>query len=143
MLKKIPSIISPELIKILMEMGHGDEIVLADGNFPSASIGQQVVRLDGQRVTEILPAILELLPLDSYAESPFMLMQTTDADQDLEPEIWNDYKEIAAPFLEEDIKIKYIERFKFYQRAKKAYAVVATGEKSLYANIILKKGVVK
>lgn len=143
MLKKIPSVISPELIKILMEMGHGDEIVLADGNFPSASIGQQVVRLDGQRVPKILSAILELLPLDSYAESPFMLMQTTDADQDLEPEIWNDYKEIAAPFLEEDIKIKYIERFKFYQRAKKAYAVVATGEKSLYANIILKKGVVK
>lgn len=143
MLKKIPSVISPELIKILMEMGHGDEIVLADGNFPSASIGQQVVRLDGQRVPKILTAILELLPLDSYAESPFMLMQTTDSDQDLEPEIWNDYKEIAAPFLEEDIKIKYIERFKFYQRAKKAYAVVATGEKSLYANIILKKGVVK
>ncbi|SFL66206.1 RbsD/FucU family protein [Halanaerobium salsuginis] len=142
MLKKIPSIISPELIKILMEMGHGDEIVLADGNFPSASIGQRVVRLDGHGGPEILMAILKLFPLDPYVESPVILMQTTESDKDLKPEIWQEYRDIVTSFSKREIKFNYLERFKFYQRARKAYAVVASSETSLYANLILKKGVI-
>ncbi|MGO4988139.1 L-fucose mutarotase [Gallicola sp. Sow4_E12] len=140
MLKKIPKILSPELVKILMEMGHGDEIVLADGNFPSARIRQRVVRADGHKCDELLKSILELFPLDSkYSPTQVFLMEVTPGD-DYKPEIWETYKETLETS-EEDFSIGYIERFDFYERAKDAYAVVATGEDALYANIILKKGV--
>lgn len=139
MLKGIPSIISPELIKILMEMGHGDEIVIGDGNFPAASIGKRLVRCDGHGVTELLEAILALFPLDQYSEKPVALMEVVPGD-DVVPVIWDEYKAEIAKYGETNIE--YMERFAFYERAKKAYAVVATGESALYANIILKKGVV-
>ncbi|MBQ2774855.1 MAG: fucose isomerase [Clostridia bacterium] len=140
MLKNIPSIISPELLKILMEMGHGDEIVIGDGNFPAASIAQRLVRLDGHGVPEILDAVLKLMPLDTYVEAPVALMDNgADGER---PPIWNDYEEIVKKN-EGDKKFELVERFDFYDRAKKAYAVVATGETAIYANIILKKGVVK
>lgn len=142
MLKGIPKIISPELIKILMEMGHGDEIVIADGNFPAESIGQRVIRLDGHGGSEILSAILKFFPLDPYIEKPVMLMETTEVDKDLKPEIWREYKDIVDDFIERNIDFKYIERFDFYKRSEKAYAVIASGEMALYANIILKKGVI-
>lgn len=142
MLKGIPKIISPQLIKILMEMGHGDEIVIGDGNFPSASIGQRVVRLDGHGGPEILEAVLKLFPLDPYVEKPVMLMDTTETDKDLKPEIWGKYKDIVDSLTDKDLEFEHIERFKFYQRAEKAYAVIASGEMALYANIILKKGVI-
>jgi len=140
MLKGIPSLISPELLKILMEMGHGDEIVLADGNFPSASHARRLVRADGHGVPELLRAIVQLMPLDSYVEKPAALMQVMPGDRTETP-IWKVYGDIlkesgapAEPFEE-------IERFAFYERAKQAYAIVATGEGALYANLILKKGV--
>ncbi len=132
---------SPELLKILMEMGHGDEIVIADGNFPSAAIAKRLVRLDGHGVPEVLKAIMRFFPLDSYTENPVALMSVVPGD-DVVPEIWNDYKRIISAFESERCKIEYVERFEFYERAKKAYAVVATGETAIYANILLKKGVV-
>ena len=138
MLKNIPKIISPELLKILCEMGHGDEIVIADGNFPVESIGQRVVRLDGHNVPEILKAVLELFPLDIY-ETPVHIMEKVKGDT-VETPIWEEYKAIIADHTNK--KIENIERYAFYERAKKAYCVVATGEGALYANIILKKGVV-
>lgn len=142
MLKGIPSILSPELLKVLMEMGHGDEIVLADGNFPAASHAQRLLRCDGHGIPALLDAILQLLPLDPYVERPAALMQVVPGDT-VETPIWGTYGDIirartglAQPFEE-------VERFAFYERAKRAYAVVATGEGALYANLILKKGVVQ
>lgn len=139
MLKKISPIISPELLKILMEMGHGDEIVIGDGNFPAASVAQRLVRLDGHGVNEILAAILELMPLDTYVDAPVALMDNGDASNP--PPIWGDYKQTVVDE-EGDRNFELVERFAFYERAKKAYAVIATGETAIYANIILKKGVV-
>lgn len=139
MLKNISPVISPELLKILMEMGHGDEFVIGDGNFPAASIAQRLVRLDGHGVTEILAAILDLMPLDTYVEAPVALMDNGDASQT--PEIWDEYKKTILA-KEGEKQIELVERFAFYERAKKAYCVVATGETAIYANIILKKGVV-
>lgn len=140
MLKNISPVLSPELLKILMEMGHGDEIVIGDGNFPAASIAQRLVRLDGHGVPEILSAILDLLPLDTYVECPVALMDNgSDGER---PPIWNEYENIVKA-KEGDKKFELVERFAFYERAKKAYCVVASGETAIYANIILKKGVVK
>ena len=141
MLKNIPSIISPELLKILHEMGHGDEIVIGDGNFPAASNAKRLVRCDGHGVPELLDAVLQLFPLDTYVDSPVMLMQVTPGD-DVDPVIWKEYKKIVDAH-QDNVKFSEIERFAFYDRAKEAYAIVATGESALYANIILKKGVVK
>ncbi len=141
MLKGIPAIIPPELLKILMEMGHGDEIVLSDGNFPAASMAQRLVRCDGHNVPEILDAILKFFPLDPYVEAPAVLMQVVPGDTVKTP-IWDVYKDIVKKHEPVNNKFENVERFAFYERAMKAYAVVATGEKALYANIILKKGVV-
>jgi L-fucose mutarotase len=141
MLKNIPSILSPELLKILMEMGHGNDLVIADGNFPAASVAQRLIRLDGHGVPEILDAILKFFPLDIYVEKPVGLMAVTPGDN-YKPVIWDKYREVIAGSKEPFSDFEYIERFEFYERAKKAYAVVATSEAALYANIILKKGVV-
>ena len=141
MLKNIPSILSPELLKILMEMGHSDEIVIGDGNFPAASNAKRLIRCDGHGVPELLDAILQLFPLDTYVDSSVMLMQVTPGD-DVDPVIWKDYRKIVDKH-QENVKFEEIERFAFYERARDAYAIVATGESALYANVILKKGVVK
>ena len=141
MLKGIPSVLPPELLKILMEMGHGDEIVIGDGNFPAASMAQRLVRCDGHNVPELLDAILKLLPLDAFVEAPVSLMQVVPGKDTATP-IWDVYKEIIRKYEPVNNKIEEVERFAFYEKAKKAYVVVATGEKALYANIILKKGVV-
>lgn len=141
MLKNIPNILSPELLKVLMEMGHGDEIVIADGNFPSASIAQRLVRLDGHGVPEVLEAVLKLFPLDPYVEKPVALMEIVPGDK-VKPTIWQSYKKLIKKEYQNFTGFESIKRFAFYERAKKAYAVVATGESALYANIILKKGVV-
>ena len=140
MLKNISPVLSPELLKILMEMGYGDEIVIGDGNFPAASVAQRLVRLDGHGVNEILDAILRLMPLDTYVEAPVGLMDNGDSEN--RPPIWADYEKTVKAN-EGDKKFELIERFAFYERAKKAYAVIATGETAIYANIILKKGVVQ
>lgn len=139
MLKNISPILSPELLKILMEMGHGDEIVIGDGNFPAASVAKRLVRLDGHGVPEILDAILRLMPLDTYVDAPVALMDNNDEAN--RPAIWEKYAHIVQKN-EGDKKFELVERFAFYDRAKNAYAVIATGETAIYANVILKKGVV-
>ena len=143
MLKGIPKILTPELLKILMEMGHGDTLCIGDGNFPAAAMAKDsiLVRLDGHGVPEILDAILQLYPLDPYVETPVSLMEVVPGD-DVETPIWDEYAKIVEKH-EPGAKIGHIERFAFYDEARKAYAVIATGETALYANIILQKGVVK
>jgi L-fucose mutarotase len=140
MLKNIPPILSPELMKILLEMGHGDEIVLADGNFPAASVAQRLVRCDGHGVPELLEAVLKLFPLDIYVDRPVALMSVVPGDK-TKPTIWEQYRAIVKASGEQFSDFEFVERFAFYERATKAYAVVATSEKALYANVILKKGV--
>lgn len=125
-------------------MGHSDRLVIADGNFPSASMGRNahVIRADGHGVPEILDAILQLFPLDTYVEHPVSLMQVMPGDKTETP-IWNKYQEIIAHYDERGQKaIGQIERFAFYEEAKKAYCIIATSEKALYANIMLQKGVI-
>ena len=140
MLKNIPKIVSPQLLKVLCEMGHGDEIVIVDGNFPAESCGQRVVRADGLGSEEILDAVLSLIPLDTYAKENFILMQTVAGDPI--PSIWDNYFAIAKKH-DDNLRAGNLERFAFYERTKQAYAVIATGEGALYANIILKKGVIQ
>ncbi len=147
MLKNIPKILSPELLKVLMEMGHGDEIVIADGNFPAASVAQAtstkiLVRADGHGVSELLDAILTLFPLDQYVAHPVALMQVVPGDN-VKPVIWDKYRDIIKKYEPTFTVFENVDRFAFYERAKKTYAIIATGEPALYANIILKKGVVK
>lgn len=145
MLKGISKILSPEMLKVLCEMGHGDQIVLADGNFPSESVGKNaiVIRMDGHGVPEILDAILQMIPLDKSVESPAQLMAVSQGD-DVETPIWNTYEEIIEDY---DARgkntIGYLERMRFYEEAKNAYAIVATSEPALYANIMLQKGVIE
>ena len=141
MLKGISPLISPELLKVLCEMGHGDEIVLADANFPAESMGQRVVRADGIGAAELLRAILPLFPLDQYDESNFVLMSVVPGDPTV-PVIWDEYRATLTAY-EPDAKIQTIDRFAYYERAKKAYCIVATGERAQYANILLKKGVIR
>ena len=141
MLKGISSIISPDLIKILMEMGHGDEIVLADGNFPAASVAQRLARSDGNQVPQLLEAVLRLFPLDTFVEHPAAVMAVVPGDS-TQPTIWEKYGEIIQRY-ENFSEFEYVERYEFYERARRAYAVVATSETASYANIILKKGLVK
>lgn len=144
MLKGIPPILSPELLKVLCEMGHGDSIVIADGNFPAESMGKNaiVLRMDGHGVPVVLEAILKLFPLDQYVEHPVCLMDRVVGDN-ADISIWNTYKEIIKQYEERGIDvITKRERFEFYDEAKKAYAIIATGETSQYANIILQKGCV-
>ncbi|MCM2674465.1 RbsD/FucU family protein [Alkalicoccobacillus plakortidis] len=137
MLKGIPSILSPELVKILMEMGHGDEIVLADAHFPAASHTNCLIRSDGTAIPELLEAILKLFPLDDYVSAPLILMKVVPGD-DVETPIWQVYQKKVGSY-----SFEHVERFEFYQRAKQAYAIIATSEKAQYANLIIKKGVVK
>ncbi len=144
MLKGISPLLSPEMLKVLCEMGHSDRIVLADGNFPCESMGKNaiVLRCDGHGTAELLEAILQVFPLDTYVEHPVNLMQVMP-DDPVETPIWDTYRDIIRSHDDRgDAAIGSIERFAFYEEAKKAYAIIATGEKALYANVILQKGVV-
>ena len=144
MLKNIPQILSPQLLKVLCEMGHSDQIVISDGNFPAESMGKDsiVIRCDGHGVAELLDAILTVFPLDTYIDKPVNLMEVMPGD-DVETPIWDTYKEIVSKYDNRgDEAVGNIERFAFYEESKKAYAIIATGEKALYANVILQKGVV-
>ncbi|MEF9894540.1 MAG: RbsD/FucU domain-containing protein [Clostridia bacterium] len=142
MLNKIPKILPPELVKIMMQMGHGDEMVIGDGNFPCDAMGTRVVRLDGHCVPEILDAVLELMPLDPYVPAPTALMSVVPGDTYGEPEVWATYAQILSRH-DHALPSEMVERFAFYERAKRAFVCVATGEPRQYANIILKKGIVK
>ena len=141
MLKGIPSRISPELMYTLMKMGHGDELVLADGNFPADSIARRIVRADGLSVPDVLEAILQFFPLDAYVDAAAFVMQPVPGDPP-KPPIWKKFKQLLDASEGKSIQLEQVERFAFYEQAKRAYAVVATSETALYANLILKKGVV-
>jgi L-fucose mutarotase len=144
MLKGIPKILSPELLKVLCEMGHSDRLVISDGNFPAETMGKDaiVIRCDGHGVPELLDAILKVFPLDTYVEHPVNLMEVMKGDN-VETPIWDTYQEIVERYDSRGKAcIGQIERFQFYEEARKAYAIIATGESALYANIMLQKGVV-
>lgn len=141
MLKGISPLVSPELLKVLSEMGHGDEIVLTDAHFPGHSVGQRVIRLDGVSMPALLEGVLALIPLDQYDDDHFVLMEKVPGDP-VEPIIWQEYQQVLKRF-EPQSQPRWLERFAYYERAKKAYCVVVTGETAQYANIILKKGVVR
>ncbi len=140
MLKGISPLLSPELLKTIAAMGHGDEIVIGDGNFPADSMNRRCIRCDGHGVSGLLDAILRLLPLDTFVDAPVTLMSVVPGTMKDDPPIWREFDRIIEKY-EPGTKVEYVDRFAFYDRARKAYACVATGEKSLYACLILKKGV--
>jgi L-fucose mutarotase len=141
MLKGISPLLQPELLKVLAEMGHGDEIVIGDANFPAASMGKRCIRCDGHKVTELLDAILQLFPLDTFVEAPVTLMEVVPGTAPDEPPIWKDFRDVIDKY-EPGKKIGFEERFAFYERSKQAFATIQTGETALYACVILKKGVI-
>lgn len=141
MLKGISPLLSPELLMVLSQMGHGDEIVIADANFPTQAYGQRALRADGIPAAELLRAILELFPLDQYDDENFILMEVVKGDPYV-PVVWDSFKSVLHQF-DQQAKVTFLERFAFYDRAKNAFAIIASGETAKYGNIILKKGVVE
>jgi L-fucose mutarotase len=141
MLKGIPTIISPELMSVLLSMGHGDELVIADGNFPAASMARRLLRADGHGAPPLLEAIMRFFPLDSYVSHPVALMAVVPGDAAKTP-IWDEYRAIIRRHDPGFGDFELVERFAFYERAQRAFAVLATSESAIYANIILKKGLV-
>ena len=147
MLKGIPKLLSPELLKVLCEMGHSDRIVIGDGNFPAETMGKnaKVIRYDGQDIPALLDAILTVFPLDTYVDTPVSLMELMDRDKGrVQTPIWDEYKAIIAKYDDRGAAaVGNIDRFKFYDEAKDCYCILQTGETAIYANIILQKGVIK
>lgn len=143
MLKGVPRILSPELLKVLCEMGHTDELTIGDGNFPGHTYGRKVIRLDGHGIPEILEAILKVFPLDTYVKCPVTLMDVVAGDP-VETPIWDVYQEIISKYDPRGKEcFETIDKWEFYKKTKEQSSVVImTGETALYANIILKKGVV-
>ena len=147
MLKNIPPILSPELLKVLCEMGHGDRLCIGDGNFPGKSMAKPndcvFLRADGHGVNELLDAILQVIPLDKYVEHPVRLMDVMECDRDLDIPVWKDYAETVAKYDPRGGEaIGKYERFEFYEQAKKCYCILMSGETQIYANVILQKGVI-
>ncbi len=142
MLKGIPPLLSPDLFAALLTMGHGDELVIADGNFPSASVARRLFRADGHGVLQLLDAILRFFPLDSFVASPVALMAVVPGDT-AKTDIWQEFRGIIRRHEPGFREFEMVERFAFYERARGAYAVLATSEQAVYANVILKKGLVR
>jgi L-fucose mutarotase len=142
MLKGIDPILSPDLLQVLRAMGHGDEIAIVDGNYPAEGAGPEVVRLDGLPATRVLEAVLSVMPLDDFVPGACWRMEVVGSATAEEP-IFDEFRAIIARQEGEKFKLASLERFKFYDRANSAFAMVATGERRLYGNIILKKGVIR
>jgi len=142
MLKGIPPIISPELMAVLMKMGHGDELVLADANFPADSHAQRIVRADGHGVPKLLEAVLQFVPIDTYVVDPVAVMQPVEKEA-AEPAVWSEYRRLLEAAEGRPVELTAVERLAFYDRAKRGYAIVATSETTIYGNVIIKKGVVE
>ena len=140
MLKGLSPLLSPELLSVLCRMGHGDEIVLADAHFPGESLGVPVVRADGLRIPALLDAVLPLFELDSYVDAPVAMMAAVPGDQ-LDPAVEAAYRQAIDRHAPATPPIARIERFAFYERARKAFVIVMTGETAKYGNVLLKKGV--
>ncbi|MFC5587059.1 RbsD/FucU family protein [Nitratireductor kimnyeongensis] len=140
MLRGIDPILSPELLRILRAMGHGDEIVIADANFPGEASAREFVRLDGIDATRVLKAVLSVMPLDSFVDDPAITMQMVD-DPDGIPPVVAEFQAVINKIADNPAEIRPLERFAFYDRAREAFAVIQTGERRFYGNVILKKGV--
>lgn len=146
MLKGINKIFTGDLLKILCDMGHGDELVIVDANFPAETMGKRVIKLPGSEGTEILEAVLELFPLDHILSEPVVLldMEPKDRKTGMEaPEIWKDFQNIVNKKAGSTANIGRMSRQEFYNRSKQAYAIIQTGEERLYGDILLVKGVIK
>ncbi|MCL4148549.1 UNVERIFIED_CONTAM: hypothetical protein GTU68_050195 [Idotea baltica] len=141
MLRNIPPILSPDLLHALRAMGHGDDIVIADANFPATALASRCCRLDGVSATDALEAILRVMPLDSFVHAPALVMEVVD-DPNAVPPIVSAFQKIVSDTADLPATLSGLERFEFYERAKSAFAIVQTGETRLYGNIILKKGVI-
>ena len=143
MLRGIPNCLSPELLKVIAETGHGDVLVIGDAFYPSASSARHsmLVRADGVRATEILDAVLRFFPLDRSVETPVLIMDKQDCDKEIPTPIWEEYREVVRRYDDRgDGCVGMIDRFGFYKAAEKAYAVVATGETALYGCMMIQKG---
>lgn len=141
MLIGIPTIISPNLLAILSKMGHGDELVLADANFPGEKLNSNTLRYDGCEIIDLMEAILQLLPLDKSPKTPWVMMRTSDP-LNYNNTIETKYFELLKKFVPDINEAEKLDRFEFYDRASKAFAVVMTGTKKRFSNIILKKGTI-
>ena len=141
MLRNIDPLLSPDLLHALRAMGHGDEIVIADANFPGSSTGPDCIRADGSSASEILRAVLSVMPLDTFVPHPALTMQVV-GDPDATPEAVKDFQRVIDETADNPAQLQGLERFSFYERAASAYLIVQTGEGRLYGNIILKKGVI-
>lgn len=141
MLKGVSPLISPELLKALASMGHGDEIVLADAHYPGETMNTRIIRADGLLIADLLHAIMPLFELDQYVEYPIVMMEAVEGDK-LDPTVEESYMKNIVPYCERNNILDRIERFEFYERSKNAFAIVMTGETVKYGNIILKKGVI-
>lgn len=145
MLQGISKLLTGDLLKALCDMGHGDELVIADANFPGERVARRLIRLPGISGTELLRAIAPLIPLDAYSPAPALVMQLTDSDRAKgmpDPAIWGEYEAILRKHYGEDTRVDTIERQAFYERAKAAYLVIQTGEERIYGNLLLAKGVI-
>ena len=140
MLKGIDPLLGPDLLRVLAAMGHGDEVVIADANFPAESSAQRLVRLDGVDATRAAVAILSVLPLDEHVKAPAAVMAVV-GDPDAELPIVDEFHRIAEAAHGQPVSFERVERFAFYERARQAFAIVATGERRPYGNLILTKGV--
>ena len=140
MLIGISPLISPELLITMHRMGHGDELVIADAHFPGHSCNQNVIRADGLMITDLLEAILPLMVLDTYVEHPAIIMKAVPGDT-VDPLVRQNYETVLSRHSTETIKVGEIERFAFYERTSKAFAVIMSGDTTKYGNILLKKGV--
>ena len=141
MLINIPAILSPNLLRSLRAMGHGDDIVIADANFPATALASRCHRLDGLSATEVLEAVLHVLPLDDFVPDPALVMEVV-GDPGATPSIVIEFQKIVSQTSDTSSSLSKLERFDFYERAKSAFAIIQTGETRLYGNIILKKGVI-
>jgi len=141
MLRDIPAILSPDLLHTLRAMGHGDDIVIADANFPATALGERCHRLDGICATDVLDAVLRVMPLDTFIDPSAMVMEVVD-NPDLIPDIVSEFQATIDAVADNPTKLGKLERFEFYDKARSAYAIIQTGETRLYGNIIVKKGVI-
>jgi L-fucose mutarotase len=141
MLKNIPPLIGPDLLHALRAMGHGDEIAIVDANYPAESAGPEVIRLDGHAATDVLDAVLTLMPLDSFVDHPAFGMEVVGAPDQREP-THQEFEKLIRMH-EPETRLALLERFAFYDRVRECYAIVQTGERRLYGNVLLKKGIIR
>ena len=145
MLQGISKLLTGDLLKALCDMGHGDELVIADANFPGETVARRLIRCPGVSGTDLLRAIAPLIPLDAYSPAPALVMQLTDSDRAKgmpDPAIWGEYEAILREHYGADTRVNTIERYAFYERARSAYLVIQTGEERIYGNLLLAKGVI-